>query len=344
MSNTPKATATTRAGATSTVAGAAATDRPLRAVMPAPSPVSSVVVWELRRIASSRSMWLLVGVAFLFFALITLLLKDSQSLVYGEPQSVDGAMARPDTIRVSGTSAWGMSITIPKYLLLVFGMLLPFVAVDGVARDFKRRTHEIVMAARIPTWAYVVGRYMAVLVIALGLALVMLAAVLLAGFALHLWAGYPPPSTSAILALWAVAVLPAAVLLSGLGFALGTLLTRHANSIKAVLLVGWVLCQFTGALWEDSAGQGAYALVDPAAVMMSQSIQGPYAVAFFRSVGEVIEAGKPMSKQQAEGIVRDVEQKTPDLWPWILPRSVYAATGLAAVAFAAARFRRFKGA
>src|SRR4051812_48757849 len=161
MSNMPDIAGTTTKAKDRTTLS----DRSFIAGSSGPNPLASVVAWELRRIAASRSTWLLAGLAFLFFVLIVLLLKDSLVLVYGEPQIANGIIARPDTVRVSGISAWGMAITMPKYLLLVLGMLLPFIAVDGVARDFRRRAHEILMATRVPTWAYVVGRYIAVLVV-----------------------------------------------------------------------------------------------------------------------------------------------------------------------------------
>src|SRR5256884_3560350 len=49
---------------------------------------------------------------------------------------------------------------------------------DGVTRDLNRRTHELLMTTALPTWAYVWGRYLAGLVMSLGLALLLLASIL----------------------------------------------------------------------------------------------------------------------------------------------------------------------
>jgi ABC-type transport system involved in multi-copper enzyme maturation permease subunit len=163
----------------------------------------------------------------------------------------------------------------PKYLLLVLGLFIPFIAAEGVARDLKRRTHEMLMSTQVPTWAYVLGRYAAVLVVTLSLALLLLGATLTVATALNVWLGYPAPNLAAILALWAVAVLPAVILVSSLSFAFGTLWPRHANSAKTVLVVLWVLAQFSAALWEHE--QSPYSVIDPAGVVMTQVIQGPYA-------------------------------------------------------------------
>ena len=41
--------------------------------------------------------------------------------------------------------------------MFVFALMLPFVVTEGVAADYKRRVHELLMATPLPGWAYVWG-------------------------------------------------------------------------------------------------------------------------------------------------------------------------------------------
>ena len=100
--------------------------------------------------------------------------------------------------------------------------LLTFVMADGVTRDVNRRTHELLMTTALPAWAYVWGRYLAGLVVSLGLALLLLASILGMGGLLHLTvANYPLPQIGVVLLLWVGIVVPATILVSSLSFALG---------------------------------------------------------------------------------------------------------------------------
>lgn len=306
--------------------------------------------WELRRVAASRSAWIGAGVAFIFFVLITLLFSGrALTLAYDNTWPPSTA----NDVSVSGLSAWGMLIILPKYPLLILGLFLPFIAAEGVAHDSRRRTADMLMATRVPSWAYVVGRFVAVLALSIGLALLMLAAITGSGIVLHLWLGYPAPNLVAIVALWAVAVLPATVLVTGLGFALGTLFPRHSNAVKAAVIVFWVLSQFSAAIWEHTGSP--YTEIDPAGIVMSQVVQGPYAERFYARIASLAQAGaaepgqqgqqgqlQPVTRDQAEQAVREIEQMLPDLWPWVPPRAIYAGIGLGLVLLATLRFRRFR--
>jgi ABC-type transport system involved in multi-copper enzyme maturation permease subunit len=83
---------------------------------------------------------------------------------------------------IPGTSTWGLLLTLPTTVLLLV-LLLPFVAADGVTRDLTRRTHELLMTTAVPSWAYVWGRYLTGLLMSLGLAVLLLAAILAYGSA-----------------------------------------------------------------------------------------------------------------------------------------------------------------
>ncbi len=123
---------------------------------------------------------------------------------------------------------------------MLLGMLLPFVNADGVTRDQHRHTHELFMATALPTWAYVWGRYLAGLVLSLGLAGLVLTSILGMGWLLHLTiTDYPLPEIGNLMVIWIGMIASATVLVSSLSFALGTLLPRLANLVKIVILLGW---------------------------------------------------------------------------------------------------------
>ena len=186
-----------------------------------------VTGWEARRYWANPSSRRLAFIAFCLFLLVTWLMRypgmAGFSITVGDTSTFI-------TFLVSATSAYGMiTLLFPFSFLLV--LILPILSSGGVAQDVKHRTHELLMTTPVPTWAYVIGRYLFCLLASLGLALLMLSAILLMGFILHLTErAYLTPQFDASLSLWAVAILPTTVLISSLSFALGTLLPRHAKS------------------------------------------------------------------------------------------------------------------
>src|SRR5579884_2188755 len=132
-----------------------------------PPPLLSVLAWELRRVLASRLFWL-QALGFFVFVLFTLWLGSEPDTftLFG---SLSGFVA--------GTSVWGLMSFLAAGLLLLLGMLLPFVNADGVTRDLQRRTHELLMTTALPGRAYVWGRYLVGLLISLGLAMLMLVAI-----------------------------------------------------------------------------------------------------------------------------------------------------------------------
>jgi ABC-type transport system involved in multi-copper enzyme maturation permease subunit len=201
-----------------------------------PNPLARVITWELRRFGASRLFWLQ---ALGFFSLLLLITWASRA-----PSQFDFANRNAgETISgfVAGTSSLGLLHNLPTFLTLLV-LLLPFVTADGVTRDLQRRTHELVMTTALPVWAYVWGRYLVGLLMSLGLALLMLAAILGMGMLLHLTVpAYPLPSVKAAVLLWIGMVVPAVVLVSSLGFAIVTLLPRLSTLVKVVILVAWIV-------------------------------------------------------------------------------------------------------
>ena len=58
-----------------------------------------------------------------------------------------------------GSSALGQVYQVVAVVMTFFGLLVPFLAADGVARDHRQRTHELVMTTAIPGWTLVAGRF-----------------------------------------------------------------------------------------------------------------------------------------------------------------------------------------
>src|SRR5258707_6698924 len=114
----------------------------------------TVLRWELRRVGASRFTWGVAIVSFLVFLVLLWGFQRDTSFSLASCQSnVSG--------RLAGTSLLGLALTLPQVSVLLFGVLPPFVAGDGVALDLNRRTHELMMTTPVPTWAYVWGRYLA---------------------------------------------------------------------------------------------------------------------------------------------------------------------------------------
>src|SRR5258706_15082371 len=198
-----------------------------------PHPLARVIAWELRRFCTSRLFWLQ---ALGFFCLSSFMIWAQQI-----PLTLNHVHAKvPFFGFVAGTSAWGLLMILPSGTLLLLGMLLPFVNADGVTRDLHRHTHELFMATALPTWAYVWGRYLAGLVMSLGLALLLLTSILGMGWLLHLTiTDYPLPEIGNLMVIWIGMIASATVLVSSLSFAPGTLLPRLTTLVKTVILLAW---------------------------------------------------------------------------------------------------------
>ena len=218
---------------------------------------------------------------------------------------------------VAGTSAWGLLEILPTGLLVLLVLLLPFVTADGVTRDLQRRTHELLMTTALPTWAYVWGRYLMGLLMSLGLALLMLAAILGMGLLLHLTiADYPAPEIGTVLLLWVGMVVPATVLVSSLGFALGTLLPRQSTLVKIGILVVW----FIGAVIIPPSGVGDttappawYSTWDPTSAATAQGMLASIVLTSKTS------STRPPAWRNCSSILLTVENTLPDIGGWFAP-------------------------
>lgn len=294
-----------------------------------PRPLLAVMAWEARRLRASRSTWVMLALAFGLFLLVVWLLWSLRFA--GTSGFGDGT-----TFTVSVTSPEGLVMLLPIFSFLL-ALILPFVNADGTARDLKQRTHELLMATPVPSWAYIWGRYLACLLVSLGLAALLLAALLLMGYLLaQTQADYPLPQPAAIVSIWAAALVPTTALISSVSFALGTVLPRSSNLVKISMILGWFLIGLVlPSIPVGGSGPvpGWYLTWEPTNIGMTTLLQAPY-------LHLSIVSANPISADTIVSALTNLEQQMPDLGPFILPHLVWAGLGLAAVGAVALSFNR----
>jgi len=290
--------------------------------------VLSVARWELQRLVARHLTWALAAGAALFFGAL-LLVKHSWVIQQA------GAPSAPGALTIVGSSPLGLLYEVTFAVLLLFGMCLPFVAADGVAHDYQERVHELLMTTPTPGWAYVVGRYLAVLLLGTVLSAETLIAVLVADEVLsRTAASYPPPAVGTLLTVWALVVLPAAVVLLSLSFALGTCWPRLASVVKLVVLLAWIGMFVSGRGGNQPAWlQSWFPTWDPTSNSLA-------------AAGQAL-ALRQYAQLAAGGVGRNAaalraQSQLPALQPWVLPHLGLVALGLACAALVAVGFQRFR--
>lgn len=279
------------------------------------------MAWELRRVCASRVLWL-QALGFVCVVLVqTWTERAPQHFVV---QSISGFVA--------GTSAWGLLYSLPRALVLL-AFLLPFINADGVTRDRSRRTHELLMATILPTWAYVCGRYLVGLLMSLVLALLLLPALFSMGWLLHLTVThYPAPEFGNLLLLWGAMVVPATVLVSSLSFALGTMFPS-LTTVKVAILLVWVaggvilptgLRRTTLPAW--------YVTWDPTSAITGLGMRAQYS--------HVLHLSAVTSTAQLQQMLLALENRVPDIGSWLAPHLLLAGTSLVLVLVAILTFQR----
>jgi hypothetical protein len=308
------------------------TGKPTRSIE-RPRPLTRVMAWELRRFCASRLFWLQ---ALGFFCLSSFVIWTQQI-----PLTLNHAHAKvPFFGFVAGTSAWGLFMTLPTGPLMLLGMLLPFVNADGVRRDLHRRTHELLMATALPTWAYVWGRYLIGLLLSLGLALLLLAAILGMGLFLHLTiTDYPLPQTGTLLVIWVGMIASATVLVSSLSFALGTLLPRLVTLVKIVILLGWFVgVEILSIVFGNASHDANFSL--PAWYINWDPTSTGLALGLFNKYMTDFSNLKATSTAQTQHILLTVENSLIDIGGWFAPHLLLAGLSLVLVLVAALAFKR----
>jgi hypothetical protein len=340
-------------------------DVAIRVLPKGPRPLVDVLCWELRRALASRATWVQ---AILLFGVCVALLGFSLQSAYYSASATFSAAQTPTGLPVqhmvqgqlSRNTLWGLIVIFPV-TLIEFGVFLPFVTADGVSLDLNRRTHELLMTTAVPNWAYVWGRYLARMLIALGMAGVYLLAILAMAVELHLT---QPVASSEIgpyvnpaldvpgaIAIWAVIVLPPIVWLGSLSFALGILLPRRSNLTKASLVFAW----FAGGLllpaylFAQLRDLSAFSQGNPPAWWTAYQNWSPintdaghlFEEQFLRRLNAIVE-NISLSDQAVQQQTHALTQQMPDLASFVWPHLVGIAVCLVLVWGASRSFRRFR--
>jgi ABC-type transport system involved in multi-copper enzyme maturation permease subunit len=294
------------------------------------NPLVSVLAWELRRFLSGRRFWLQALGFFCFLLLLTW--AQSRAFVYSI-RSADGFVA--------GTSAWGLLLSLPTTVVLLV-LFLPFVNADGVTRDLQRRTHELLMTTPLPTWAYVWGRYLVGLLMSLGLAVLLLAALLGMGEVLHQTnAAYPSPQVGAVLLLWGGMVVPATVVVSSLSFVLGTLFPRQSTLVKIGILVAWVVEAYVLPIMVyfplgPTHLPTWYSAWDP-----TSALTGLVLFAQYNADAQQL-SSSATNTAQLQHLLNTIANTVPASSPWLAPHVIEALLSVLLVVVATCAFRRFR--
>lgn len=286
--------------------------------------VFDVAGWEIRRVLASRLNLLLLLALGAFFGAIVMF-KHEWAVPIDDARHLD--------INLSGASSFGQMYEIVAILLVFFGLVVPFLTADAVARDQKQRVHEILMTTPVSSSTYVWGRFVAAMAATVIAAIVMVVAATAANLLIHISTGaYPPPAIGSLVISWIVLVLPAAILLGGLTFAGATLFPRLAMAVKLGAALLWVGLDL---VVDIGHGLGGFAYWTPTSNGTLKILLPQLADRFVSSAAGLDDAGRAQ-------LASRLQQQLPGLWPWVGPHLVLAVLGLAAVALAAVRFQRFR--
>lgn len=302
-----------------------------------PHPLARVMAWELRRFRASRIFWIQ---ALCFFGLVLFVIWAVEGTWTPLQLTAQSSNGRDFTVFLAATSIWVLLLALSPGLLLLPGLLLPFINTDGVTRDVQRRTHELLMASALPSWAYVWGRYLTGLLMSLGLALLTLVAILSMELLLHLSVSTGPFSpTGAVLLLWVGMVVPATILLSSVSFALGTLLPRHSTLVKISMLIVWVVGVVILPGWIAPNNTPAwYSAWDPTSAGTALALLRQYPTDF-QSQSAAATTGA-----QVQHILLTVSNSLPSIGSWLAPHLIEAGLSLLLVLLVAFGFQRFQNA
>jgi hypothetical protein len=310
-----------------------------------PHPLVSVMVWEARRLLAIPSTGVLAVLTLGGFLGILWLERGVSSVAV----MVSGAKGGPFFGgALTYDSVWYQLVQLTTGSLSLFTLALPFMSVNGLARDLRRNTHELLATTTLPTWAYFWGRYLIVLALGLGMALLLLADILLMAVATHTVLGgadYPPPRIDLLFAVWAVVILPLVILVSSVSFALGSLLPRRTNGIKLSMVILWFLFAL---ILPDIAGPNGsppswYTNWDPTSATLLAGGPDRYHRAFLDLLQHTGVVNQPQTAANSQVLqaLHVVEYQFVDFWSWFGPHLLWTGMALVMVLVTAVRFRRF---
>jgi hypothetical protein len=297
-----------------------------------PHQLLAVFCWEVRRGLASYTNWFTAAGAF-GICLLTVWANAVVGGVYQLP-SPHGTLR----FVVPYTSVWGLATTLPESPGIIFGLFFPFLCADAVARDLRRRTHALLMTTPLSSGAYIWGRYLASLLLSFCLAGLLLVSIIVVTVLLHVRHAerYPPLVLPSVIAIWALIVLPPAILLSGVSFALGTLLPRRTNLVKVGVLLTWLVGGESLEVFLLRPAHPSWpALWDPTSIAPE--------ILLNRQLDTTLSThAQAMGVQAFLRYVRAYQQTMPDVRFWVGPHLAWAALGVAAVVGISFAFRRFR--
>jgi hypothetical protein len=120
-------------------------------------------------------------------------------------------------------------------------------------------------------------------------------------------------------------VIPATILITGIGFSLGTLWPRRTRLIMLGILIGWILFFTVGdVLRINPTGTGILGTIVPQLIRTANT-----------------NLASIPADQRAEW-VQQLQATLPDLRAWVLPQAGLAIASFLLVAVSAGRFKRFR--
>jgi ABC-type transport system involved in multi-copper enzyme maturation permease subunit len=314
----------------------------IRSYLGRSKPLWDVAGWEARRLVASPYTWLVVLAVFGIFSLIMASRVGWSTWGFG-----DGIVNLQADIPYG--SVMSIYYDLPFDLIFPLVLVVVFLVSDGVARDWHRRTHELVMATALPTWAYVWGRYLVVTALSLFFAFEMLAAIVFLITIEHTSIGgadYPAAQIGPVLAPWAAMVLPATIFAGGLGFALGTLLFQHTTYVKLAIALGWFmwLIALPGIVQGNPDVPEWLLRWEPTYVGLRTGLYDLYDSVFHQSVTPLERSGHPISHGQLLTIYHHLIYELPDTWSWLPAHLIWATGAVGVVGLAAYLFKRYQNA
>ncbi len=291
--------------------------------------LARVVQWELRRIVASRTTWVLSFIVFALACIIQLIFANA-----GQETISIGTITR--TFWIDWGSNFGLLHTLPLVIGMGLALFTPFLCGDGVARDLKRRTHELLMTTSLPTWAYVWGRFFCSLLLSMGLAFLVLLAILIVNLSRHQIQPdrYLTPDIPGIIILWAIILLPQSIVLCSFSFAMATLWPRLSTFFKVALLTAWLLI---GPILTQFNLTDTYAVWDPTslAVAIAQEDTG-------RAMWLLAQQTRSDTTPSFLAALHAREQMLPDMTNWNLHHWIWIGVSILIVLLATLLFRRFR--
>jgi len=245
---------------------------------------------------------------------------------------VEAASGRSVPMTVLGSTGLG-ALYETTTSLAFFGMVVIFIAADGVAHDRRQRVHEMLMAGPLGSFAYVLGRFAAVLLASLGLSILIAATIAGTDQLLHAQnPGFPAPNVGALALDWAVVAVPSVALLAGLSFMAATLKPMMATAVKLGVVLLWLSIAVVVDL-----GRFAPWLRDwmPGGIGELKAVPDSV-IAQYAAMARV---GQPTAALELQA-----QQHVPSLWAFVGPHLGLALLAIGLALVAAWQFRRFRGA